>query len=82
MEQFTEGESIREEIKNKLRQNFDGKNAPPCQGTAKIYPLTGCWVRGQNLPPFFSSFSEAIFPDISRKNYRAFSAYMPSHPRR
>ena len=25
MEQFTEGESIREEIKNKLRQNFDGK---------------------------------------------------------
>lgn len=25
MEQFTEGESTREEIKNKLRQNFDGK---------------------------------------------------------
>ena len=25
MEQFTEGESNREEIKNKLRQNFDGK---------------------------------------------------------
>ena len=25
MEQFTEGESIREEIKDKLRQNFDGK---------------------------------------------------------
>ena len=25
MEQFTEGESIREEIKNKLRENFDGK---------------------------------------------------------
>lgn len=25
MEQFTEGESAREEIKNKLRQNFDGK---------------------------------------------------------
>lgn len=24
MEQFTEGESTREEIKNKLRQNFDG----------------------------------------------------------
>ena len=53
MEQFTEGDSTREEIRNKHRQNFDGKNAPPCQGTAKIYPLTGCWVRGQNLPPFF-----------------------------
>ena len=25
MEQFAEGESTREEIKNKLRQNFDGK---------------------------------------------------------
>ena len=25
MEQFTEGESTREEIRNKLRQNFDGK---------------------------------------------------------
>ena len=25
MEQFIEGESTREEIKNKLRQNFDGK---------------------------------------------------------
>ena len=25
MDQFTEGESTREEIKNKLRQNFDGK---------------------------------------------------------
>ena len=25
MEQFTEGESTREEIKDKLRQNFDGK---------------------------------------------------------
>ena len=25
MEQFEEGESTREEIKNKLRQNFDGK---------------------------------------------------------
>ena len=25
MEQFTEGENTREEIKNKLRQNFDGK---------------------------------------------------------
>ena len=25
MGQFTEGESTREEIKNKLRQNFDGK---------------------------------------------------------
>ena len=25
MEQCTEGESTREEIKNKLRQNFDGK---------------------------------------------------------
>ena len=25
MEQFTEGESTRGEIKNKLRQNFDGK---------------------------------------------------------
>ena len=25
MEQFTKGESTREEIKNKLRQNFDGK---------------------------------------------------------
>ena len=25
MEQFTEGESTREEIKNKLRQDFDGK---------------------------------------------------------
>ena len=25
MEQFTEDESTREEIKNKLRQNFDGK---------------------------------------------------------
>ena len=25
MEQFTEGESTREEINNKLRQNFDGK---------------------------------------------------------
>ena len=25
MEQFTEGESSHEEIKNKLRQNFDGK---------------------------------------------------------
>ena len=25
MEQFTEGENIREEIKNKLRENFDGK---------------------------------------------------------
>ena len=25
MEQFTEVESTREEIKNKLRQNFDGK---------------------------------------------------------
>ena len=25
MEQFAEGESTHEEIKNKLRQNFDGK---------------------------------------------------------
>ena len=25
MEQFTEGENTREDIKNKLRQNFDGK---------------------------------------------------------
>ena len=25
MEQFAEGESTRKEIKNKLRQNFDGK---------------------------------------------------------
>lgn len=25
MEQFTEGESIREEIKNRLRQSFDGR---------------------------------------------------------
>ena len=35
MEQFTEGDSTREEIRNKHRQNFDGKNASPCQGTAE-----------------------------------------------
>ena len=28
MEQFTEGENTREDIKNKLRQNFDGKIVP------------------------------------------------------
>ncbi len=51
MEQFTEGESTREEIKNKIRQNFDGKivrkdltkkikegaNVP-------VYVLSSCWV--------------------------------------
>ena len=51
MEQFAEGESTREEIKNKLRQNFDGKivrkdltkkikegaNVP-------VYVLEFCWV--------------------------------------
>lgn len=51
MEQFAEGESTREEIKNKLRQNFDGKivrkdltkkikegaNVPVCMF------LSSCW---------------------------------------
>ena len=51
MEQFTEGESTREEIKNKLRQNFDGKIVRK-DLTKKIkegrmfrfMSLSSCWV--------------------------------------
>ena len=39
MEQFAEGESTREEIKNKLRQNFDGKKGRMSQ----CMFLSSCW---------------------------------------
>ena len=52
MEQFTEGESTREEIKNKLRQNFDGKIVRKDLTQRKsrkgrmfrFMSLSSCWV--------------------------------------
>ena len=74
MEQFTEGESTREEIKNKLRQNFDGKNAPPCQGTAKIYPLTG----ERSKPPALFYCHETIAIDLLLENFIAADRGIPA----
>ena len=48
MEQFTEGESTREEIKNKLRQNFDGKIVRK--------DLTKKIKEGANVPVMYWSF--------------------------
>ncbi len=47
MEQFTEGESTREEIKNKLRQNFDGKI---------VRNLTKKIKEGANVPVYVLEF--------------------------
>lgn len=41
MEQFAEGESTREEIKNKLRQNFDGKSSNMGTGYEKSPHFAG-----------------------------------------
>lgn len=48
MEQFTEGESIHEEIKNKLRQNFDGKSVRK--------GLTKKIKEGANVPVYVLEF--------------------------
>ena len=48
MEQFTEGESSHEEIKNKLRQNFDGKVARK--------DLTKKIKEGANVPVYMLEF--------------------------
>ena len=66
MEQFTEGESTREEIKNKLRQNFDGKIVRK--------DLTKKIKEGANVPVYVlefllgqycSSDDESILPMIT-----------------
>ena len=71
MEQFAEGESTREEIKNKLRQNFDGKIVRK--------DLTKKIKEGANVPVYVLEFllgqlwwsAPAAAPTCSLMNWRS-----------
>ena len=64
MEQFTEGESTREEIKDKLRQNFDGKIVRK--------DLTKKIKEGANVPVYV-----VLCQDLVQVKMRNFSHFNP-----